>query len=1571
MSKTVQWKRGNTTVSSAYIGAVGEITINTDTWNIYAHDGILPGGHLTGNVVANLSYYNNDVGFITLAEVPTQISYFNNDVGYTVVGANVSDFVNDANYVSVGANISAFNNNVGYITQANVPTNVSAFANDANYVSSGSNISVFNNDAQYVSVGYNPFNQVLNTNSSVTFANVTITGNITSPSGNIGIGNLYVIDQTIYGSRANANIVLIPNGTGTVFVPSLTLPVGSLVQEVQAISVIIADLTLDTVTSYSANTTLAAGTIGNPDGIAPPWAIYRFTTTPNPVLQVDDVIGGTAVPVNSVITYVGTDAYSAYIVTDKVFPLGVPADGTIITVDRPVVNASLTMSTGPNVDISFNTTGLGVIVPHSNIIPISNNIYSLGSPTKRFQQLWLGGGTIFIADPVTGVDISLAAYNGNLEVQGGKGISAGEFTLFENRIVLNDPTKEIFIGEIGATAPVTFRRTVQVRNSTDEWNLFKVEDVGTVDILSNISTDPTKSAFNIVSARTRDIISPDNLGVAMHLTGSSTSPSRIYHDSFGANNYSAFIGRHARGNVAAPTQTLNNDIISRIGANPYDTSGFAPISTSRIDFVNSEDQTPTARGSRIESWTTTIGTNTIARRLVVDEFGISLQSGANTGVKFGDSTRQTTAFGNTSAVTKLVAGSGLTANNTVGIVGIDATGVLNVAGTNNQINVVDSGSKNLTLSLPQSISSNSTVTFANLTITGNLTVAGNITTAGSSSIESKILYLANTSTSASQIDGGGIILGNVSDPYAVSILYNLGEDFWDTDGAGLKTLEFLATNATMENLTVNGTAHFGASYIGYDFPNAEIQVDCDVNGYNQIVGKNHNSGTNASMDYIAVNDIGNDSANFIDMGINSSNYANPEYSSTGPNDGYVFVNGGNLALGTQTPNTSIVFHAGGTQSNNVIGTANSTGFYLGNVTVTNLFATTTNITEGTQVYFTNARARTAISVAGNLSYSNVTGVISYTTPANISYFVNDVPYATVSQMAANVAGANAAIITANTNMKSYVDSAITTVNGNIVTANNNVVAYVNSLNTTMAANVAGANLAIITANNAMKVYVDNQTYTNVNVSNYLSNYTGNISTTGNITGNYFFGNGAFLTGIAVSSTYGNANVAAYLPVYSGNIGAGNINASGNITGSYFFGNIALATGISTYGNANVAAYLPTDSTIIAINGNVAGANAAIVTANNGMRVYVDNKIFAVNSNLTTANSNMKSYVDNQTYTNVNVANYLNSYSGNINSTGNITGNYFFGNGSTLTGVGTVTSVRGNGTVSGLTLTGNVTTTGNITLGGSLSNITNSQLANSTISGVSLGSNLANLTAGTGISFSSGSTYNGSTALTVTNSDLGSSQAIFKNIAVAGQTTVTANLNNDTATFVAGTGVNISTSGKSITFTNTSSVEPRIAYTIPNTFSIGLTKNTQYSIFGRTNGVTLASDTVYQYEATFNINRSTTADFLYNLKLGAGVALSQHNYTVQCNDTTTSIALVAGITMMSNNVTSNFNTPVVVANMAAAYAHFIIWGTIDVTTGGNVDFMCQLSATQSTFNNLSGGYIKLLNLGPTGTLGTWS
>lgn len=143
------------------------------------------------------------------------------------------------------------------------------------------------------------------------------------------------------------------------------------------------------------------------------------------------------------------------------------------------------------------------------------------------------------------------------------------------------------------------------------------------------------------------------------------------------------------------------------------------------------------------------------------------------------------------------------------------------------------------------------------------------------------------------------------------------------------------------------------------------------------------------------------------------------------------------------------------------------------------------------------------------------------------------------------------------------------------------------------------------------------TYGNSNVATYLPTYTGglpsllgNVTTTANVQGTYILGNGAFLTGVATSS-YGNSNVASYLTGYTGNIAASYINATGNIQGNYILGNGSQLTGLpANYGNSNVASYLPTYSGnlspgnltttgIISTTGNVYGGNVL----QNGVRAY--------------------------------------------------------------------------------------------------------------------------------------------------------------------------------------------------------------------------------------------------------------------------------------------------------------------------------------------------------------------------------
>ena len=180
-----------------------------------------------------------------------------------------------------------------------------------------------------------------------------------------------------------------------------------------------------------------------------------------------------------------------------------------------------------------------------------------------------------------------------------------------------------------------------------------------------------------------------------------------------------------------------------------------------------------------------------------------------------------------------------------------------------------------------------------------------------------------------------------------------------------------------------------------------------------------------------------------------------------------------------------------------------------------------------------------------------------------------------------------------------------------------------------------------------------------------------ISATGNITGNYFIGNGSQLTGLA--ATYGNSNVVAY-----GQAGwAGNIVPSGNAV--YSLGNATNQWNDLYVSNATI--YM-NNVPLSLTAGNVLTINGEAILSND---------------------SNIP-----------------------ITTTANITAEYFIGNGSQLTGINGMSSGIQNGnsnvqvyansnvaissngvsnvmvvTSQDVTITGNLTVTGNATLSGNI------------------------------------------------------------------------------------------------------------------------------------------------------------------------------------------------------------------------------------------------------------------------------
>jgi hypothetical protein len=83
----------------------------------------------------------------------------------------------------------------------------------------------------------------------------------------------------------------------------------------------------------------------------------------------------------------------------------------------------------------------------------------------------------------------------------------------------------------------------------------------------------------------------------------------------------------------------------------------------------------------------------------------------------------------------------------------------------------------------------------------------------------------------------------------------------------------------------------------------------NINSFAQLYAQNLNGGSSASTDIVAYNDLGDGTNNFIDMGINSSNYSDAVYPIFTPGSGYVYNDGGELIIGSATDD--VLLFAGG------------------------------------------------------------------------------------------------------------------------------------------------------------------------------------------------------------------------------------------------------------------------------------------------------------------------------------------------------------------------------------------------------------------------------------------------------------------------------------------------------------------------------------------------------------------------------------------------------------------------------------------------------------------------------------
>jgi hypothetical protein len=597
---------------------------------------------------------------------------------------------------------------------------------------------------------------------------------------------------------------------------------------------------------------------------------------------------------------------------------------------------------------------------------------------------------------------------------------------------------------------------------------------------------------------------------------------------------------------------------------------------------------------------------------------------------------------------------------------------------------------------------NGNATFGNVSVSRDMVITGNLRVEGNTTyinvedlvIDDYRVIIGNAATQLSDLNGAGLQIGNLANSN-IQFLYN--------STSNVMTLNYGANISNVLNVAGNITATGNVSVgnlVGTD-NNVEIAAGSyawQFNNTGNLVlpansfSINYANGTQVALggtysnsnvaDYLASNanitilTQGNISGNYfigngaLLTGVVTSSYSNanvanylPTYTgnlgagnlnltgniidtgalsiSTGGN-GNITLAPGNTNVLIATPNgVNVVGYlstSGNISTGNLVGTSDNVEIAAGSYVWQ--FNNTGNLVLPANSFSINYANGTQVALGGSSSYSNA-NVANYlpTYTGNITAGNIDVTgNVTANWFVGNVNTTNSLVTSGNVTANNFIGSAANT----SIVANIYTWTFNESGNLVLPSNAFSVNYA-----NGAQVSLGGS-YSNADVANYLAsnaNLTvtvgiGNITTQGNISGNYFIGNGALLTGV-VTSSYSNANVANYLPTYTGNITAGNIAVTGNVTANWFVGNVNTTNSLVTSGNVTANNFIGSEANTSIV------ANIYTWTFNDTGNLVLPGNSFAVNY----ANGAQVSL--GGSYSNADVANYLPTYNGNA-TFGNLT-----------------------------------------------------------------------------------------------------------------------------------------------------------------------------------------------------------------------------------------------------------------------------------------------------------------------------
>ena len=114
--------------------------------------------------------------------------------------------------------------------------------------------------------------------------------------------------------------------------------------------------------------------------------------------------------------------------------------------------------------VALNPKGdtLDFLKIRSDLLPETDNRYTLGSFDKRWKGIHVGPGTLYITDITLGTDAELTVNNGVLKINGANQLQVGQLKFVNNTIESTELSTDIQIGVLEASANLVLNRNIVI-----------------------------------------------------------------------------------------------------------------------------------------------------------------------------------------------------------------------------------------------------------------------------------------------------------------------------------------------------------------------------------------------------------------------------------------------------------------------------------------------------------------------------------------------------------------------------------------------------------------------------------------------------------------------------------------------------------------------------------------------------------------------------------------------------------------------------------------------------------------------------------------------------------------------------------------------------------------------------------------------------------------------------------------------------------------------------------------------------------------------------------------------------